>query len=427
MTAMTGPGRGTKYKDVMSLLQGLRCLRCGELHPKNTRLSRCPTCAGLLDPEYDYAGLLQTFDWNSFRHGQRSIWRWRTLLPLEDDRFQVTLGEGDTPLVHCPRLGAQLGLDRLFVKNDGLNPTGSLKDRSIAVGIAKAREFGYRTVSVDSSGNKAASVAAYAARAGLSALVFCPSTASQQKLLQIKAYGAELVIVDGDRDITARVYRELLRRHDDEWYDVGGQNPFRAEGKKTYAYELAEAFGKRSPDWILQPAGGSAAVTKTWKGFKELQQFGVVDAAPRMVAVQAERCAPIVRAFEQELAEVLPVAARSSIAGGVAIPDPGDIGTLTLQVVRQSNGAAVAVTEKEILWGMRQLAEEGIFAEPTAAVTVPALARLVRAGMVKRDETVVCVVTGSGFKDMQTLETQVTLPRPVASSVAAIEAALARH
>jgi threonine synthase len=190
---------------------------------------------------------------------------------------------------------------------------------------------------------------------------------------------------------------------------------------------LAEAFGKRSPDWILQPAGGSAAVTKTWKGFKELQQFGVVDAAPRMVAVQAERCAPIVRAFEQELAEVLPVAARSSIAGGVAIPDPGDIGTLTLQVVRQSNGAAVAVTEEEILWGMRQLAEEGIFAEPTAAVTVPALARLVREGKVKRDETVVCIVTGSGFKDMQTLETQVTLPRPVAPSVAAIEAALARH
>src|SRR5258706_7820621 len=137
MMAMMGRSGGTKHTDVMSLFQGLRCLRCGELHPKDTRLSRCPICAGLLDPEYDYAALLQTFDWDSSRQGQRSIWRWRTLLPVEDDRFQVTLGEGDTPLVHCPHLGAKLGLDRLFVKNDGLNPTGSLKYRSIAVGIAK--------------------------------------------------------------------------------------------------------------------------------------------------------------------------------------------------------------------------------------------------------------------------------------------------
>jgi threonine synthase len=245
--------------------------------------------------------------------------------------------------------------------------------------------------------------------------------------LQIRAYGAELFIVDGDRATTARLYRELLHRSDGDWYDVGGHNPFRAEGKKTYAYELAEAFQGHAPDWILQPAGGSAAVTKTWKGFMELRKCGAVDTAPRMVAVQAERCAPIVRAFEQQLAEVLPTEPGSSIAGGVAIPDPGDIGTLTLQAVRQSSGAAVAVTEEEILWGMRQLAEEGIFAEPTAAVTIPAIARLARAGKVRRDETVVCVVTGSGFKDMHTVETQVTLPRPVKPSIPAIEAVLARR
>ncbi len=283
-----------------------------------------------------------------------------------------------------------------------------------------------------SSGNKAASVACYAARAGLSALVFCPASAPPQKLLQIKAYGAELVIVDGDRDATARIYREMLARHQGEWCDIGSHNAFRAEGKKTYAYELAAAFDGRAPDWILQPAGGSAAVTATWKGFRELREFGIVEAMPRMVAVQAEICAPIVRAFEADLAEVVPVESRYSIAGGVAIPNPRDIGTLTLQIVRQSGGAAVGVSEDEIRWGMRELAAEGIFAEPTAAVTIPAVARLVRAGRMKRDETVVCVVTGSGFKDMQTVETQVTLPRPIAPSVpiiekALIEAALARR
>jgi threonine synthase len=408
------------------LFSGLRCLRCGELHAKESRFPRCPSCAGLLDPDYDYAALATAGDWPPLGAETRSIWRWHQLLPVADEHCRVTLGEGDTPLVHCRRLGASLGLDRLFVKNDGLNPTGSLKDRSTAVGVAKALELGYRTVSVDSSGNKAASVAAYAARAGLSALVFCPSTAPRQKLLQILAYGARLCVVEGDRDAVARVYAELVSRNAEEWYNLGSGNPFRTEGKKTYAYELAEAFGGHAPDWLLQPAGGSAGVIKAWKGFDELRRIGAIAAMPRMVAVQAENCAPLVRAFEDGLPEIRPVEPRPTMAGGVAIADPGDIGTLTLQAVRQSNGAAVAVSEDEILWGMRRLAEESIFAEPTAAVTVAALARLVRAGKVRRDETIVCVVTGTGFKDLHAVETQVSLPPPVGASVAAIEAALGR-
>jgi threonine synthase len=207
-----------------------------------------------LDPQYEYEVIKESFNWEKIKLRPRSIWRWRELLPVEKDECVISLGEGDTPLVNCKSLAAKLGLQNLYIKNDGLNPTASLKDRSISVAVSKALEFGYRVVASDSSGNKAASMSAYAARAGILSLVFCPATTPAQKLLQILAYGGRLVIVDTDRSGLMDLYSKLIQRKEKEWYDLGLSNPFRYEGKKTYAYEIGEALGGRSPEWIPKAA-----------------------------------------------------------------------------------------------------------------------------------------------------------------------------
>jgi len=409
----------------VSGLVSLACVKCRQELPKTTRLLRCPRCQGLLDPQYDYDLVGSTLTWEVVGRRPRSIWRWRELLPIEDGRCIVSLGEGDTPLVPSIRVGPALGIN-LSLMNDGMNPTGSLKDRSMAVVTSKAVERGYRVIACDSSGNKAASLSAYAARAGLVSLVFCPNTTPSQKLLQIIAYGGRLVIVDTDRDGVARLYSELMQRRHTEWYDSGVSNPFRYEGKKTYAYEIAEAFAGRAPDWILHPAAGSMSIVKNWKGFGELESLGLVHDKPHLVAVQPHNCAPIVAAYQNESRIVSPVEHRPTMAGGLSMPNPGDLGDLTLQVIRESGGAAVAVTEEEIRWGMQALWEEGIFSEPTGAVTIPALRRLVEQGTIHSGDTVVCIVTGTGFKDLHRLAEMVSVPPPIPATRSALEEASQR-
>jgi threonine synthase len=374
-----------------------------------------------LDPQYDYDRIRSMLSWEMVRQRPRSIWRWRELFPIENEHCIVSLGEGDTLLVRSNRVGPTLGLRHLYIMNDGMNPTGSLKDRSMAVVTSKAVEFGYRVIACDSSGNKAASMSAYAARAGLVSVVFCPITTPPQKLLQIIAYGGRLVIVDTDRDGVARLYSNLMERRKAEWYDSGVNNPFRYEGKKTYAYEIAEAFAGPAPDWILHPAAGSMSVVKSWKGFGELERLGLLRNKPRLVAVQSQNCAPIVAAYQRDSRTVSPVEHRPTIAGGLSIPNPGELGDLTLQAIRESGGTAVAVTEDEIRWGMQELWREGIFSEPTGAVTVPAVHRLVEEGKIRSGDTVVCIVTGTGFKDLHSLEEQISAPRPIPATLSAIE------
>jgi len=355
-----------------------------------------------------------------------SIWRWRELLPVEDYSKIVTLGEGGTSLLECPRLAADIGVRMLYVKTDGLgNPTGSLKDRSVAVAATKALEFGYRVMACDSSGNKAASVAAYAARAGLKSVVFCPASTPKAKLAQAAYYGAKVFRVDGDYTTVNSIYRRLVHESSLGWYDSGTDNPFRYEGKKSYAYEIWDQLGQKAPDRILHPANGGMSTAKDWKGWKELKELGLVDRLPRMAIVQADTFSPIVQSFRRNDARVVPVPGGKTYASALAGRDPGGLGDLAMAALRESEGTAVAVSDSEILSSMRVLASEGIFSEPSGSVTIEGLRKLVRSGEIGHDETVVCVMTGVGFKDLDLIIDLVEIPDVIEGTVEALEKAAA--
>lgn len=393
---------------------GFACVRCGAVHPPDQDLLLCPACDNLLEAQYDLVRLERELDRDALLRRPHTVWRWIELLPVRDPDKIVTLGEGGTPLLRSDRLARASGVRELWIKSDATgNPTGSLKDRSITVSATKAREFGYGILSCDSTGNKAASTAAYAARAGLRSVVFCPDETPLPKVTQAVFFGAELIRVRGHYSEVNAMYRRLIHSGRVQWYDCGTDNPFRYEGKKTYAYEIAQDLGWKAPDRVLHPAAGGMSLVKTWKGFKELQALGWIDRVPRMTGVQAEACAPIVAAWARGDREVAGIDKKPSVASALAVADPGLLGNRALETIRASDGAAVAVTDDEILDATRELAREGLFVEPSGAVTLAGLPKLVRSGHVDRGESVVCVVTGSGFKDFERIAQMVQIPERV--------------
>jgi len=395
---------------------GFVCVKCGAAYPPDRDLLLCPACDNLLEAEYDYARLARDLDRDGLWRRPSTVWRWVELLPVRDPSQIVTLGEGGTPLLRSERLARLCGVRELWIKSDATgNPTGSLKDRSITVSATKAREFGYSILSCDSTGNKASSAAAYAARAGLRSVVFCPHETPLPKLVQAVFFGAELVRVKGHYSEINAMYRRLIRSGRVKWYDCGTDNPFRYEGKKTYAYEIAQELGWKVPDRVLHPAAGGMSLVKTWKGFKELERLGWIDRVPRMTAVQAQECAPIVEAWARGDREVRGIEKRPTVASALGVADPGLLGTRALETIRASGGAAVGVTDEEILLATRRLDEEGLFVEPSGAVTIAGLPKLVDSRLVDRDESVVCVVTGSGFKDFERIAPMVRIPERVIS------------
>jgi threonine synthase len=410
----------------MTYFTGLSCVACAATYPPDRDLLLCATCENLLEADYDYARLGREVDRDALWRRPDDVWRWRELLPVLDPAKIVTLGEGGTPLLRADRLARSCGVRELWLKSDASNPTGSLKDRSITVSATKAVEFGYGVLACDSTGNKAASTAAYAARAGLRSVVFCPHDTPVPKMAQAVFFGARLLRVRGHYSEINALYRRLIASGQVKWYDCGTDNPFRYEGKKTYAYEIAQALGWRAPDRILHPAAGGMSLAKTWKGFNELRRLGWVDGLPRMTLVQGAGCAPMVRAWETGAATIAPVEKQPTLAGALAASDPGLLGARALAAVRASGGAAAGVTDDEIREAMRDLAGEGLFVEPSGAVTVAALRRLVAAGHVRRDESVVCVLTGSGFKDFERILETVTIPEEILSGYDAMLAAARR-
>jgi threonine synthase len=358
------------------------------------------------------APLLARYDLERARAWQKNtlvgrepnMWRYRELMPLFDGETPITLGEGWTPLIHATRIGADLGLSRVFVKDESLNPTNSFKARGLSAAVTRAARIGARVVSVPSAGNAANAMAAYAAAAGLPAKVFMPRDVKVPFIRECELYGADVTLVDGLITDAGRIAAETGRPLG--WYDMSTlKEPYRIEGKKTMAYELGEQLDWEMPDWIIYPTGGGTGMVGMWKAFDELEQIGWIAGGkrPRMVSVQAEHCAPIVKAFEQGAERSEPWVNARTIADGLRVPKAvGDF--LVLRAVRESGGTALSVTDAEMVSAMRDLgSREGISAAPEGGASLQALKQLVAEGRIGADETVVLFNTGGALKYLDVL------------------------
>jgi threonine synthase len=327
------------------------------------------------------------------------MWRWSEMLPVLNEENQIFLGEGDTPLLSLPHLEEQLGLSHLYVKDESSNPTGSFKARGLAAAISKAKELGVEKVIIPTAGNAGGAMAAYAARAGLKAYIFMPKDTPFANIEESRMAGAEVVLVDGL--ISDAAGMAGVKAREEGWFDLSTfKEPYRVEGKKVMGYELAESFDWSLPDVIIYPTGGGTGLVGMWKAFEELEELGWLENTkrPRMVSVQADGCAPVVKAFEAGAAFCDFWTKAHTIASGLRVPK-SFADALILQDLRDSNGTAVAVSDQSILEAQKELGKlEGIFAAPEGAATYAALKELIRRGWVQSDEHIVMFNTGSGLK-----------------------------
>ena len=372
----------------------LECSACGKKCDASQEQHLC-TCGKPLLARYDLKRAAGTFLLETLKDRPPNLWRYAEVLPGDPP---VSLGEGMTPLLHAKRLGASVGLGNLYVKDEGLNPTGSFKARGMSAAVTRARQLGAKALAAPTAGNAGGALAAYAAAAGMAAVIVMPADTPSANVMECQAFGAKVVRLHGLISDCGKFVAENKDR--EGWYDVSTlKEPYRVEGKKTMGYELWEQFAGKLPHVIFYPTGGGVGLIGMCKAFDELQQMGRIGAErPRMVAVQAEGCAPIVKAWEahQSSAQFFPNAA--TIASGLRVPGPlGD--QLILSMLRQSRGTAVAVTDNEMLHAGRELASlEGILAAPEGAATVVAAHILAGSGWIKPHETVVLFNTGTGYK-----------------------------
>jgi threonine synthase len=340
------------------------------------------------------------------------MWRYSPVLPPADP-FIVTLGEGWTPLVRTRRLGSRIGSDALWVKDEGLNPTASFKARGLCCAISMCRELGIKRVAIPSAGNAASALAAYAAAAGIEAHIFMPADVPQSNYLECKAYGAHVTLVDGLISDCGRMVAE--RGPAEGWFDVSTlKEPYRIEGKKTMGYEVAEQLGWELPEAIFYPTGGGVGMIGMWKAFAEMERLGWIGGRrPKMIAVQAEGCQPVVRAFEEKEPFSRFYEGAHTVAAGLRVPKPlGDF--LVLQAVRESGGTAIAVSDEEMLEaGVHLASDEGIYAAPEGAACVAAARKLLGRGFLKASDRMVLYNTGSGLKYPEAYSTR--FPRTAAS------------
>ena len=404
----------------MAHVEGLRCRECGRTY-EVAPLYTCEWCFGPLEVAYDTDAIAASVSRESIAAGPDSIWRYAPLLPV-DPPSDLTHRVGFTPLVRADRLAAELGLGELWVKDDTRNPTNSFKDRVVAVALAKAIEFGIKTIACASTGNLANAVAAAATRAGLPSYVFIPSDLESGKILTTAIYGGNLVAIDGTYDDVNRLCAELAA--DRPWAFVNvNMRPFYAEGSRTLAFETAEQLGWETPDHVVVPIASGSLLTKIRKGFDELHQYGLIDGPPnvRVSGAQAAGCSPVATAFAEHTDVVRPVK-PDTIAKSLAIGNPAD-GPFAIEAVRETGGEIAAVTDDEVLEGMRLLARtEGIFGETAAGVTIATLKRLAESGVVRADERVVVYVTGHGLKTLDAVADHVGPTATIAPTLDAFEA-----
>jgi threonine synthase len=404
-------------------VEGLRCRECARTYPAEA-LHVCEWCFGPLEVVYEYDKIADTVSRQRIAAGPLSMWRYADLLPATYDPA-VDLGAGYTPLVRAGRLAAELGLGELWLKNDTLNPTGSFKDRVVAVALTKARELGFTVAACASTGNLANSVAAHAAKAGMASVVCIPSDLEPGKVVTTAVFGGTLVAVDGNYDDVNRLCAELAGEHPDWAFVNVNVRTYYAEGSKTLAFEVAEQLGWQAPDHVVVPVASGSQLTKIAKGFKELHTVGLVDDGPdvRISGAQAAGCSPVATAFGEGKDTVVPVR-PSTIAKSLAIGNPAD-GLYALDAVRSSGGSMAAVSDDEIVEGIKLLARtEGIFAETAGGVTVATLAKLAASGVVRPDERVVAYITGNGLKTIDAVAPTCRPTATIAPTLAAFAAAI---
>ncbi len=380
-----------------SCLVNLECSACGLAHAADKLQKLCNSCGMPLLARYDASKAAATFTRSSLATRRADLWRYQEMLPVQDDNFSLALGEGWTPLLKT-RFGARIGCPSTYVKDEALNPTGSFKARGLALAVSRAWELGAQSLAIPSAGNAGSALAAYCAAAGLQAHVFIPKDAPPAFATEARAYAARVELVDGLITDCARKVREGVERYG--WFDVSTlKEPYRVEGKKTMGYELAEQFDWQLPDVIIYPTGGGTGLIGMWKAFAEMEQLGLIGSKrPRMVSVQAENCAPIVKALHAHAQRAEPWANAKTIADGLRVPAAiGDF--LMLQVLRDSHGTAVSVTDGEMLEYARVMAAgSGVFPGLEGAATLAAQVKLLDSGWLTGDETVVLFNTGTPLK-----------------------------
>ncbi len=381
-----------------SFLSHLECTYCHEIFSAAEQHRTCLKCQKVLFPRYDLQSAKESFENHPLKYRPSNMWRYFEVMPILDESNVVTLGEGFTPILKANRLGEYLGYSSLYIKDEGVNPTASFKARGLSAAVSKAKEFGITKLTMPSAGNAAGAMSAYAAKANMEAFLFMPKDVPQANKIEVEITNGNLILVDGlindAGQMSAKKATEL------GLFDVSTlKEPYRVEGKKTMGYEIAEQMEWSLPDVILYPTGGGTGIVGMWKAFDEMEKMGWIDSRrPRMFAVQADGCAPIVKAFKEdaEFADIWPNA--STIAAGIRVPTAiGDY--LILQAIRKSGGGAESVSDKDIVQNMKLVGSlEGLFICPEGAALVAALEKFLSKGDISREENILLLNTGSGLK-----------------------------
>lgn len=406
----------------MDRISGYRCTVCGREYPYGPELMTCPHCGekGILDIVFDYAKIKKAFNRESLAADRdNSMWRYRALMPLKGEGLSKFLRVGWTPLYESLRLGDRMGIKKLYIKDDGLNPTASLKDRASGVAVAKALELGYDTICCSSTGNAASSCAGNAARMGLKTVIFVPERAPQGKVAQLLVFGANVISVKGDYRETF----ELSKAAIEKWgfYNRNaGINPILTEGKKTVSLEIAEQLNWQITDWVAVSVGDGCTIGGVYNGFHDLMELGMIDRIPKILGVQSTGCCPFVNAAEADK-ELVPTP-ENTLADSIAVGVPRNP-KKALRAVKNSNGRWIAVSDEEILDAMRLLGRtEGVFGEPAGVTATAGVKKAVEQGVIKPDETVTVICTGSGLKDVKNAMAAAGSPFACEPDIGALEA-----
>jgi threonine synthase len=402
----------------MNYLQYLECSKCRDKYPADKPQTICKKCNAPLIAVYDLEKIKEVFSEEALKGRRADMWRYMEFLPVEDERNIVSLGEGFTP-IH--RLDLEICVKNLYMKDDGIIPTGTFKARGMAMAVSKAKELGIQRLALPSAGNAAGAAAVYGAKAGIETYVIMPADAPLTCKLESHMAGAKVYLVKGLISDAGKIVSEGMEKFG--WFDLSTmKEPYRLEGKKTMGFEIAEQVEWELPDVILYPTGGGTGLIGMWKAFKELREVGLVDDSfPRMVSVQAEGCAPIVKAYKEGKRESEFWEGANTLAGGIRVPKAfADF--MILDVIYESGGSAVAVSDKEIIESSRELAKQGFFVCPEGASTLAGLKLLIEDGEIDKDERVLLYNTGSGIKYTDVYSENIQIDFPIISSAEDIKA-----